>query len=186
MYHLSRLDVQRPPIDASSAPYFSNSPEPGWGLNPAAAGPLLVGVGCAGGCGCGGGCNGIGVDEPAPPETGTPSWLGYAALAAAGGLVIGLVVGYAAGQNAPRGRYRANAAKVISIQRRRRYKIPKGSRPGSGVRFRALTHHLAKRPGIRRPKALAAYIGRKKYGKAKFQQMAAAGRRRSYRRRAAA
>ena len=35
---------------------------------------------------------------------------------------------------------------------------------GSGVRFKKLTKSL-KRGGARNPKALAAYIGRKKYGK---------------------
>lgn len=183
MYHLSRIDLNRPPIDASSSPFFSNSPEPTWGFNPAAAGPRFVGVGC-GDTGCCGGCAGMGVDEPAPTG-GTPSWLGYAALAGAGGILFGLIIGYAAGQAAPKGRYRMNAGKVISIQRRKAYQIPRGSRPGSGRRFRALTAHLAKRPGIKRPAALAAYIGRKKYGKAKFQHMAAAGRRRRYHRAAA-
>jgi hypothetical protein len=40
---------------------------------------------------------------------------------------------------------------------------------GSGARFKA----LAKKTGS---PALAAYIGRKKYGKAKFQKMAAKGK----------
>ena len=47
---------------------------------------------------------------------------------------------------------------------------------GSGKRFKALVK------GGKSP-ALAAYIGRKKYGKAKFQKMAAAGRRRAAKRR---
>ncbi len=46
---------------------------------------------------------------------------------------------------------------------------------GSGKRFSA----LAKRVGS---KALAAYIGRKKYGDKKFQKLATAGRKRSLRR----
>lgn len=45
------------------------------------------------------------------------------------------------------------------------------ARLGSGGRFRALT-----RKGM--SKALAAYIGRKKYGKRRMAKMAAAGRRR--------
>lgn len=48
---------------------------------------------------------------------------------------------------------------------------------GSGERFRALKAKLA-RKGVKDPAALAAAIGRKKYGKARFQQLAAAGRRR--------
>ena len=51
---------------------------------------------------------------------------------------------------------------------------------GTGQRFRQLTRKLA-RKGVRNPKALAAYIGRKKYGKKRFQQLAAAGRRRKAR-----
>lgn len=47
---------------------------------------------------------------------------------------------------------------------------------GSGTRFKQLTSKLAKR-GVKNPKALAAYIGRKKYGKKKFQQLAAKGKR---------
>lgn len=46
---------------------------------------------------------------------------------------------------------------------------------GSGARFKALSSKLA-RKGVRDPDALAAAIGRKKYGKAKFQKLAAAGR----------
>lgn len=53
---------------------------------------------------------------------------------------------------------------------------------GSGERFRTLTQKLAKR-GAKNPKALAAWIGRKKYGKKKMQELAAAGRRRKARRR---
>lgn len=50
---------------------------------------------------------------------------------------------------------------------------------GSGARFKALTKKLAKK-GIRNPKALAASIGRKKYGKKKFQKLAAKGRKKGY------
>ena len=47
---------------------------------------------------------------------------------------------------------------------------------GQGGRFAALESKIAKRGGVRNPGAVAAFIGRKKYGKAKFQKMAAAGR----------
>ena len=47
---------------------------------------------------------------------------------------------------------------------------------GSGKRFAALESSIAKRGGVRNPGAVAASIGRKKYGKAKFQKLAAAGR----------
>lgn len=45
-----------------------------------------------------------------------------------------------------------------------------------GARFTALVSKLKKRGGVRNPAALAAWIGRKKYGAEKFQQMSAAGR----------
>jgi len=46
---------------------------------------------------------------------------------------------------------------------------------GSGERFKQLTNKLAAK-GAENPKALAAYIGRKKYGAKKMAKMAAAGR----------
>lgn len=48
---------------------------------------------------------------------------------------------------------------------------------GSGARFRALTSKL-KGKGVKDPKALAAYIGRKKYGKKKMASLSAKGRKR--------
>lgn len=47
---------------------------------------------------------------------------------------------------------------------------------GSGARYKALTKTLSKRKGVRDPGALAAFIGRKKYGKKRFQKLAAKGR----------
>ena len=47
---------------------------------------------------------------------------------------------------------------------------------GSGARFAALKSKLGKEKGIRNPGALAAAIGRKKYGKAKFQSLASKGK----------
>jgi hypothetical protein len=46
---------------------------------------------------------------------------------------------------------------------------------GSGARFKALKKKLAGK-GARTPGALAAYIGRKKYGKSKFAKLSARGR----------
>ena len=46
----------------------------------------------------------------------------------------------------------------------------------SGAKFKKLKAKLSKRGDIKDPAALAASIGRKKYGKAKFQKMAAAGK----------
>jgi hypothetical protein len=53
-----------------------------------------------------------------------------------------------------------------------------GKPAGSGANFKKLASDLAKK-GVKNPKALAAWIGRKKYGKKKFQAMAARGRKRS-------
>lgn len=60
----------------------------------------------------------------------------------------------------------------------------KSMKPGGGGRFAALKAKLGKRKGVTSPGALAAYIGREKYGKAKFQGMAAKGRSRAARKRA--
>ena len=46
---------------------------------------------------------------------------------------------------------------------------------GSGERFKQLTEKLEKQ-GAKNPKALAAFIGRKKYGAKKMQAMAEKGR----------
>lgn len=53
---------------------------------------------------------------------------------------------------------------------------------GSGKRFKSLSRKLA-RKGVRDPNALAASIGRKSLGKARFQKLAARGRKRAARRR---
>jgi len=46
---------------------------------------------------------------------------------------------------------------------------------GSGARFKALKGKLAKK-GARSPGALAAWIGRKKYGKKRFAKLSAKGK----------
>jgi len=48
---------------------------------------------------------------------------------------------------------------------------------GSGGRFASLTNKLENEGGVRDPLALAASIGRKKYGAPKMAKMAAKGRR---------
>lgn len=45
-------------------------------------------------------------------------------------------------------------------------------------KFARLQRRLAHRKGVRNPRALAAWIGRRKYGKAGMARKAAAGRRR--------
>lgn len=66
------------------------------------------------------------------------------------------------------------------IERRIKKRIGElqGKKPplGTGERFSRLKSAL-KRKGVKDPAALAAFIGRKKYGKERFQQLAAAGRR---------
>ena len=67
-----------------------------------------------------------------------------------------------------------------SSARQQIMKSPKKKRKpklGSGARFKALTTQLKKR-GAKNPKALAAFIGRKKYGKKKMTAMAKKGRKR--------
>jgi len=61
-------------------------------------------------------------------------------------------------------------------------KPPKKRKPplGSGKRFKQLVGKLKKNPKNKTPEKLAAFIGRKKYGK-KFDKMAAKGRQRKRR-----
>ena len=59
---------------------------------------------------------------------------------------------------------------VMKAPKKRKAKL------GSGARYKKLTKSL-KKGGARDPKALAAWIGRKKYGKKKFQKLATKGRR---------
>lgn len=56
----------------------------------------------------------------------------------------------------------------------------KGKKPklGSGERFKQLEGKLEKK-GVKDAGALASVIGRKKYGKAKFQKMASKGRKKA-------
>lgn len=55
-------------------------------------------------------------------------------------------------------------------------KAKKTLKPGEGKRFEALTNLLAARGDVTNPEAVAASIGRGKYGKQRFQEMAASGR----------
>lgn len=66
------------------------------------------------------------------------------------------------------------ARKVV---RQRYEEAVRMSKPGQGKRFKALTEAAAA-SGAENPEAVAAAVGRKKYGKARFQAMAAAGRKR--------
>ena len=55
----------------------------------------------------------------------------------------------------------------------------KSMKPGGGGRFQELEHKLGARKGVSDPAALAAYIGRRKYGAAKMAKFSAEGRRRN-------
>jgi hypothetical protein len=52
---------------------------------------------------------------------------------------------------------------------------------GGGGRFAALKAKLASKGGVSNPGAVAANIGRNKYGKREFQRMASAGRKKASR-----
>lgn len=56
--------------------------------------------------------------------------------------------------------------------------MKKSMKPGGGGRFAALKSKLAHRGDVANPGAVAAKIGREKYGSRKFAKMAAKGRRR--------
>ena len=55
--------------------------------------------------------------------------------------------------------------------------MKKSKKPGGGGRFKAV-EESAKKSGARDPKAVAASVGMKKYGKGKMEKMAAAGKKR--------
>jgi hypothetical protein len=57
--------------------------------------------------------------------------------------------------------------------------MAKSMKPGGGGRFAALTKKLAARGDVKNPKAVAAAIGRKKWGSAKMAKWSAAGRARA-------
>lgn len=54
--------------------------------------------------------------------------------------------------------------------------MAKSMKLGGGGRFAALKAKLAAKGGVSNPGAVAAAIGRKKYGKKRFQKMASKGR----------
>ena len=66
-------------------------------------------------------------------------------------------------------------AKRLGAARRAYDKAKKSSKPGEGKRFKAV-EASAKAGGASDPGAVAAAVGRKKYGKKKFQAMAAKGK----------
>jgi len=72
---------------------------------------------------------------------------------------------------------RKKGAKALAQTAAQAYeKVKAKTKPGEGGRFKALTKAVEAK-GAKTPEALAAWIGRKKYGKAGISEMAAAGRR---------
>ena len=64
-----------------------------------------------------------------------------------------------------------------------RKKKSKSMRPGGGGRFAKLKKEIAKKGKVKNPAAVAAAIGRKKYGKKKMAKWAAQGRKRAAKKR---
>ena len=56
--------------------------------------------------------------------------------------------------------------------------LKKKPKLGTGKRFKQLTSKLKKKKGVTNPEALAAFIGREKYGPKKFAKLSAQGRKR--------
>lgn len=54
--------------------------------------------------------------------------------------------------------------------------MPAKPKLGSGKRFEKLERSIAAKGGVKDPEAVAAAIGRKKYGNAKMAKLSAAGR----------
>lgn len=55
-------------------------------------------------------------------------------------------------------------------------KVKAKTKPGEGGRFKALTKAITAKGGVENPEAVAAVIGRKKYGKKKMESMAEKGK----------
>lgn len=65
----------------------------------------------------------------------------------------------------------------LKMARQRSSKSFGRGKVGSGSRFKACMRRMRARKGIRHPAGLCATIGRRKYGKKRFQKMASKGRR---------
>jgi len=59
--------------------------------------------------------------------------------------------------------------------------MAKSMKVGGGGRFAAMKRKLSHRKGVKNPGALAAYIGRRKYGAKRMARMAKRGKRRARR-----
>ena len=113
-------------------PLWWNAPVPSWGSNPYAAGPSRVGIGnpaetpvlafpqASAGLGCPGCGPGVGQDPTAAQKYLTVGW-GTVALAAAGSLLVGLLIGHYAGKRSKPKRMRRNPCGRRTTTPRRRY-----------------------------------------------------------------
>ena len=83
---------------------------------------------------------------------------------------------------ARKGGRREARAQAAAMSKSKRVRVRRGAAPnpsaplGQGGRFAALKQKLASRPDVRNPGALAASIGRRKYGASRMAGWAAAGR----------
>jgi len=66
---------------------------------------------------------------------------------------------------------------IMKPGKKKKKKKKKKSKLGTGQRFKELSSKLKKK-GVKEPKALAAFIGRKKYGPKKFARLSAQGKKR--------
>lgn len=62
-----------------------------------------------------------------------------------------------------------------------RSSMSKDPKLGSGVRFKNLANKIARKGNVENPSAIAAKIGREKYGEKKMNKMAQAGKKRKAR-----
>ena len=86
--------------------------------------------------------------------------------------------GRGAGLCSPRQGGKMASKSAGTLARMAYQRAKKKYKPGQGGRFAALKKSIAARGKVRNPGAVAAAIGRKKYGKKRFQAMAAAGKKR--------
>ena len=102
-------------------------------------------------------------------------------------LALGLTLGIKlmdAPRRLPALRYRSDPANLRTVDtilrgpQKRLTPLRYRSQPGGGQRFATLESKLSKNPKIDNPAAVAASIGRAKYGKKRFQRLSSIGRRR--------
>lgn len=95
------------PLEAGT-PGWQFAPVPGWGVNPAAAGPPRIGVGCATGR-----CAGMGAETATTEASYKQATWGEVLLAGAGALIVGVLIGWVA--------HTASKPKRMAQNRRRKH-----------------------------------------------------------------